>query len=81
MGSGMDITVYTGIEALLPHREFSPVIGLNVANDFDNGGAVIGGFPSNYYLTANTQSADWLYVYTNFGFDYQAKDGFNLGFG
>jgi hypothetical protein len=52
-----------------------------VANDFDNGGGILGQ-PAPPYNASSNLFTDWLYVvYTNLGFDYQAKDGFNLGFG
>jgi hypothetical protein len=80
LGEGMDIKIDMGINVLLPHKKLSPVIGLNVANDFDNDGAIYGGSPLSNGLPYNL-ATDWLYVYTNIGLDYQAKDGFNLGFG
>ncbi len=64
--SGNNITGDFGLKALLPHESFSPTIGLDIANDFE---------------TLGNGNEDWLFVYTDLGFDYQARDGFNLGFG
>jgi hypothetical protein len=67
-----------GIKALLPHAEFSPILGLNLSSCFAN----INDSYSTYYNTFNNDTTiAVLFLYSNFGFDYQAKDGFELGLG
>jgi hypothetical protein len=54
-----------GAKAFLPHLEFSPEIGLAVS---DFVGPISG-----------SSSENILFVCANTGFDYQAKDGFDIG--
>ncbi len=61
-----------GVKALVPGWEFSPVIGLNLAQTSLYIPPIFGTTGSSYNL---------LLIYANAGFDYQAKDGFDFGFG
>jgi hypothetical protein len=62
-----DIVVDINMKAMLPHLEFSPVVGLGLSNNTPLN-------PSNsVYLK------DMLFPYVDAGFDYQAKDGFDFG--
>jgi hypothetical protein len=56
-----------GIKALVQHAEFSPIIGLNLSNLI------------NFNIDGAGTFADVVILSTNVGFDYQAKDGFDLG--
>ncbi len=68
-----------GMKFLVPRWEFSPVVGLNFSETFLKIAPEIvyfnlpngpGGSNDNLFL-----------IYANVGFDYQAKDGLDLGFG
>ncbi len=63
----------------MPRWEFSPVVGLNLSDTTLN-------LPPGYsYFNVSNGTSSGNYnlflVYANVGFDYQAKDGFDLGFG
>jgi tetratricopeptide (TPR) repeat protein len=68
-----------GMKGLMPHWEFSPVVGLNFSETFVNLP------PEIVYFNILNGPAGGNYnlflIYTNIGFDYQAKDGLDLGFG
>ena len=64
-----------GIKALVPHWEFSPVFGLNLSEMSLNSG-----FTGLFTVSGGT-SINLLFFYPDIGLDYQAKDGFELGFG
>lgn len=68
-----------GMKALVPHWEFSPVLGLNVSDGFLDLG------PNGSFFSVSNPDGNGVFnlfiIYGNFGFDYQAKDGFDLGFG
>ena len=68
-----------GVKALVPGWEFSPVIGLNLADTSLNLPPGFEIYNISNGTTSNTYNLFW--IYTNIGFDYQAKDGFDLGFG
>jgi len=61
-----DAVLDASLKAMVPHWEFSPVIGLGLSN----------------LTTLNpygTYLPDILFTYAIIGFDYQAKDGFDMG--
>jgi hypothetical protein len=62
-----NFVIGAGVKVLLPHEEFSPAVGLSVSNLID----------PNYNGLDQTENI--LFVNSNVGFDYQAKDGFDLG--
>jgi hypothetical protein len=65
-GSMDDVVVDINMKAMLPHLEFSPLVGLGLTN----------------YTTLNTYGLylqDMLFPYVDVGLDYQAKDGFDFG--
>jgi hypothetical protein len=67
-----------GVKALLPHEDFSPVVGLTLSYSFwswSSNSSCVSSF--DYGNHTNTLA----FVYTNVGFDYQSKGGFNIGVG
>ncbi len=77
-GTATGISVGAGAKFLVPGWEFSPTLGLNLSE------FIISGLPSlwtSYSQGTAPSSLDYTFFYPNLGFDYQAKDGFNLGLG
>jgi len=66
-----------GVKALMPHWEFSPVIGLNFSETFVN----LPPYEAFFYIPNGAGGGNYnlFLIYTNVGFDYQTKGGFNLG--
>jgi len=74
---GLITSAVVGVKFLAPHLEFSPVAGLNLSGIFLSGITYEGLPYDSYHLVSDPEPLG----YANFGFDYQAKDGFDLGAG
>ena len=78
---GIGVSLYTlgvGAKLMVPHWEFTPFLGGSFAQWFTS--SPYGAIPY-YDVTSGTILSDPHYFYLMVGFDYQAKDGFDIGLG
>lgn len=71
-----------GAKFLVPGWNFSPVLGVNGTGGygvFEDAGLF--DFESSSSTKGNKETASFGFGYFNFGGDYQAANGFNVGFG
>ena len=75
-GVALGGSIGLGAKLLVPHMEFSPTVGLNLSETFIGSGS---GGESGFFSGSQNTLTDILFLYPSVGFDYQAKDGFDIG--